>query len=612
MVLGMRFLLRRFSLGAAALGVFLLFSPAAEAKAPDYDLSRMRQLNPDFSTYPESKGIVWLKQVSYGAGRDGGMERTHLWVLLGRRGLEPRWLNWDIPEPVEGSTEILEAGVYAFESGHKLADVVPAERVQGGVTMRAVRFEELPETFILVLSWRDSFPASLSLEDWVWTQETLPVWECVLDVAVPDGRPFFHRSLHEVRPEVRKGVGESLYTWRSVNTEPLTPGQLLASPRGGIAFSMRRGPEGIAKLMRDRAAASVPQAPSAALEGFRKGPEAGTAALLAWLYGQPEAVLPESCFRILPSEGPWTREEKVLLAHAWLRAQGVDAPLYWKTAIEPEADSPVCTGSLLTPVLEIPAFRGARARENFFCNMDDAPRMGRTSPLLMGDRLFAAAGEGGLSSRKVPEARAAENRLRALFDLRLSPEGALSGTVRLQARGVWRPLLFRRWEDTRAAELIPSLFQNLKGYDGVAFKESSVESELSFRIAEIPGILGTGGQNLLVNLPAFLPRRLQALAEEAASLELAFPFLMEQRVSLLLPSDIRKVMLPADTERTSQKILYSDSYKAVKLKKVTAEARLQISAARLGEDDRSSLKTALELWRGFSARPLPLQKRSGD
>lgn len=612
MALGMRFLLRRFSLCTAALGVLLLLSPVAEAKAPDYNLSRMRQVNPDFSTYPEARGIVWLKQLSYRAARDGGMERTHLWVLLGRRGLDPRWLNWDIPEPSEGSTEILEAGVYAFDSGRKLKDIAPAERMQGGVTMRSVRFEELPETFILVLSWRDSFPSSLSLEDWVWAQETLPVWEFVLDVAVPDGRPFFHRSLHEVRPEVKRSAGESLYTWRSVNTEPLMPGQLLASPRGGIAFSMRRGPEGIAKLMRDRAAASVPQAPSPALEGFRKGPEAGTAALLAWLYGQPEAVLPESCSRALPLEGPWTREEKLLLAHAWLRGQGVNAPLYWKTAIEPEADSPVCPGALLAPVLEIPAFGGSKSRENFFYDMSDAPRMGRTSPLLMGDRLFGAAGEGGLSSRKVPEAKAAENRLRALFDLRLSPGGALNGTVRLQARGVWRPLLFRRWEDARAEELVSSLFQNLKGYDGVAFRESGVESELSFRIAEIPGILGTGGQNLLVNLPSFLPRRLQSLAGASAPLELAFPFLMEQRVSLSLPSGIRKVMLPADTERSAQKILYSDSYKAFKLKKVTAESRLQISAARLGEDDHAFLKTALELWRSSSARPLPLQKKSGD
>ena len=79
------------------------------------------------------------------------MERTHLWVLLGRSGLEERWLNWDIPNPPGGTARVLEAGVYAFDSGRKIADVLPAERDQGGVTMRSVRFEGLPETFILVL-----------------------------------------------------------------------------------------------------------------------------------------------------------------------------------------------------------------------------------------------------------------------------------------------------------------------------------------------------------------------------------------------------------------------------------------------------------------------------
>ena len=95
------------------------------------------------------------------------MERTHLWVLLGRNGLEERWLNWDIPNPPGKNARVLEAGVYAFDSGRKIADVLPAERDQGGVTMRSVRFEGLPETFILVLCWQDSLPENLSLEDLV-------------------------------------------------------------------------------------------------------------------------------------------------------------------------------------------------------------------------------------------------------------------------------------------------------------------------------------------------------------------------------------------------------------------------------------------------------------
>ena len=611
-----KFLSRKFPSSGAILGIFLgiffLCPPPAGASVPEYDLARMRQVNPDFSTYPDARGIVWLKRVSCGPARDGGTERTHLWVLLGRSGLDRRWLNWDIPDPPGGSARVLEAGVYAFGSGRKLADVLPSERDQGGVTMRSVRFEGLPEIFILVLCWQDSFPESLSLEDLVWTQEALRVWESVVEVSVPDGRPFFHRSFQNVRPDVERGNGRSVYTWRAVNAEPLVSGGLRASTRGGVVFGMRQGTEGLASLMRDGAAAVVPQAPPAALEGFRRGTEAGTAALLPWLYEQPDAVLPEGCRRALPSEGPWTRGEKLLMAHAWLRERGVNVLLHWRMALDPDADSPVCPGILLAPVLEVPPFKGARFKESFFCDMDDAPRMGRTSPLLMGSRIFAPDGEGRVTGRRIPEAKAPENRLRALFDLSLSPGGALSGTVRLQARGAWRPLFFRAWEDGRAGELLPSLFRNLRGYEAAALKESGGEAELAFRIGEMPGIMGTQGKNLLVILPAFVPESLQSLSGGSVPVELAFPFLMEQRVSLLLPPGVERVMLPADTERASGKVLYGESFKASKLKKATAEARLQVSATRLTEEDGASLRTVLELWRNFSARPLPMLMRGKE
>ena len=32
-----------------------------EAASPEYNLSRMKQMNPDFTTYSEAGGIIWLK-----------------------------------------------------------------------------------------------------------------------------------------------------------------------------------------------------------------------------------------------------------------------------------------------------------------------------------------------------------------------------------------------------------------------------------------------------------------------------------------------------------------------------------------------------------------------
>ena len=63
-----KFLSRKPLSSGAILGIFLeiffLCPPPAGASVPEYDLARMRQVNPDFSTYPDARGIVWLKRVS--------------------------------------------------------------------------------------------------------------------------------------------------------------------------------------------------------------------------------------------------------------------------------------------------------------------------------------------------------------------------------------------------------------------------------------------------------------------------------------------------------------------------------------------------------------------
>ena len=57
-----KFLSRKLLSSGAILGIFLgiffLCPPPAGASVPEYDLARMRQVNPDFSTYPDARGIV--------------------------------------------------------------------------------------------------------------------------------------------------------------------------------------------------------------------------------------------------------------------------------------------------------------------------------------------------------------------------------------------------------------------------------------------------------------------------------------------------------------------------------------------------------------------------
>ena len=53
-------------------GVFI------ETETAGYNLSRMKQMHPDFTTYPEAAGIIWLKNVTYTRSPSGGMDITRL------------------------------------------------------------------------------------------------------------------------------------------------------------------------------------------------------------------------------------------------------------------------------------------------------------------------------------------------------------------------------------------------------------------------------------------------------------------------------------------------------------------------------------------------------
>ena len=129
---------------------------------PEYDLSSMKQVNPDFVTYPEALGIVWLKHAVISRSDTGGMEVTRLYVILGRRGLGGKWLNWNIPIPSGGSAEILEACVYDFNSLAGIGTIAPVEDADSGIIR--VNFVGLPETFILVVSWKEHLHSNLIVE----------------------------------------------------------------------------------------------------------------------------------------------------------------------------------------------------------------------------------------------------------------------------------------------------------------------------------------------------------------------------------------------------------------------------------------------------------------
>ena len=104
-----------------------------EDNGPGYSLSRMKQMNPDFTTYPAEQGIIWLKRATFSRSDNGGTEITRLYVILGRQGLGGKWLNWNIPIPAKGSVDVLEADIYDFNTLAKISSASPDEDTTAGI-----------------------------------------------------------------------------------------------------------------------------------------------------------------------------------------------------------------------------------------------------------------------------------------------------------------------------------------------------------------------------------------------------------------------------------------------------------------------------------------------
>ncbi|MDR2180967.1 MAG: hypothetical protein LBP21_11735 [Synergistaceae bacterium] len=589
----------------------IFFCPQAVAEESDdsdftYDILSMIQLNPDFSTYPGSDGVIWLKRIDYGMGLHGGIERKSLWILLGRKGVDSRWLLWNVPVPQGGEAEILEASVYSPRSGEK---IMSAEETQKG-DMWSAAFTHLPEEFILVVSYRELFPERLSVEDLVWLSETLPVWESAVQVTVPAGHSFYYSSNTDAAPKASNVDSRMIYEWTVINTTADLPFPLRDEPRRYVAFSSREGREAAARSIKTLETASIPKPPSEAEKLMGKQhPIEGKALenFLKWLYEQPELILPDGASRKIPEQAPWTRWEKLLLAHDWLKNRGVR--LFWRLAYPPAADKPACSAMAVAPVLEISGTDPKKGA--FYYTLEQAPRMRENSVSLWGRKIYGITPDGGLEERKISDSSASANRLSLNFNLTLDKDGIMSGTLRIVERNAWRRFLLPSDPTEEAlASLVKDLFPRLPRYRDVTFKDSGSEHEVRMVLTETQIIKSPEGHNFLVTVPSLIPSWFKSLSSGPFPYTLRFPFIMEARFDLALPDSTANVILPTPTGRNRGKIKFTESYKLSKKKVLTAEARMTVGETVIADENAADLSAVLQNWQAFMVRHLPVQLKT--
>ena len=563
-----------------------------ETEEPSYDLSRMKQINPNFETYPEATGIIWLKHAVISRSDSGGMEVSRLYVILGRRGLGGKWLNWNIPIPSNGSAEILESNVYDFNSLAGIGTISPVEDSEAGVIK--LNFTGLPETFILVVFWKEHLPSNLSVEGVCWFQEDLRVWESIVEVHSP--QTLAYRTFPApVAPETEKLTGETLYRWRNINVEPfVSSGELARVQKSGVIFSTRQGTSGALAVVKDVEAFGNIPANSDAVKDFRRSKADGVMHMIDWLKSQPEIELAEGFPRKLPKSGALTRSEKVLAAKSWLTSQKVDASLHWQIPFEPDDRTPLCAGMFMNPVLEVKGVKGIS-----FHDMTD-PK------LLTSAKIYGVTNEGRVFSRRTPSSKPGENRLSAIMDLRLNEHGSLSGTVRVILRGAWGALMLgNNPTDGTARGALLSLFPGLTNYKDVKYSSNKGTPEITFTLENKPGIGGTG-QGVLAILPFFEPIAMRKLGGYEPPVEIAFPFIVDQNITLGFPKNATQALVSGKVAKNPDKINYSESY-TNRRHRLIAESRFELNMPSVTSGNMSLLRRHLDQWRLFSARQIPVR-----
>ncbi|MBQ7197023.1 MAG: hypothetical protein IJS40_06400 [Synergistaceae bacterium] len=556
-----------------------------QSDTPDFNLSRMKSMNPDFATYPNENGIIWLKYSDVESTHDG-LAITRLYVILGRQGLEKKWLEWNIQTPADGNLEILLADAYDFATLNKITTVTPKEDHDAG--FKTVEFMGLPEKFILTVAWKEILPKQLSIEGLCWFQEDLRVWESVVDIASP--QELKYKTFPAVYPSEHEAFNdEHSYTWRRINIDPYTSNELARLQRQGVIFGTRTGGAALSNLLKE----------VENVEGLSAPADAGATPqkIISWLMKRPEIEFAEGTPRKIPSLSlPLNKREKVLLAKSWLTSKKIEAFVDWQLPFEPDEDTPLSSGIFFSPVLEY-----MRGKDSAFHDMG-------ASLLIDGAKIFGFNPDAGkLTARRIPSSKSTSNRLSAIMNLKLANNGLLNGSVRVLMRGAWGNYIIG--DETPDAEklkkILISLFPDLKNYSDIKFKKVKGVPEISFTILNKPGVAGTG-KGILAVLPFFEPVAVRKLGTFETPLEILFPFVIDQNINLAFPDDATEALISGRSAKNPDKINYSHNYNN-RRHRLVADSRLEVGIQNISSGNMSLLQSCLDQWRAFSSRNIPIR-----
>ncbi|MBQ7666045.1 MAG: hypothetical protein IJS42_04955, partial [Synergistaceae bacterium] len=159
--------------------------------------------------------------------------------------------------------------------------------------------------------------------------------------------------------------------------------------------------------------------------------------------------------------------------------------------------------------------------------------------------------------------------------------------------------------DGTARGALLSLFPGLTNFKDVKYKNAKGTPEISFTIENKPGIGGTG-KGVLALIPFFEPVSMRALGGYEAPVEIKFPFVIEQSMTLGFPKNAKEALISGKVNRNPDKINYSESYQN-RRHRLIAESRFELNMQSVSAGNMGLLRKCLEQWRVFSSRQIPVR-----
>ena len=590
----------------------LILPARTEAWKSSEEIRRLNKEVPSIEGFSGATSVVWLKNNDFRMLNDGTMENTLYYVVLTGEYIPDQLKEMRIPIPTNGSVDILEAAWYNPMTSMKEGNLALSEEtLSGGAVVKKINTPAEAAGRVVVLVVRTKHEKRYGVDETIDMSGPTPIWEQNVTVELPDGRELYWYGKDIKDPVVTKSSGQQKYKWTVMNQEKWNGEGFVVYKRPGLSFSSKKGINQSLLAMDEL----VDKFPSIKFpQSISSGDKTKTGLKLMEWISQPSKKLlgyPLNWVRApenIPEDGPWTPWEQTLILNKWLRSLGWDSKVWWQTSMELDEGRPASASLWTAPVLELSSNGG----KSEFYQASQTSAYGVTAPSVTGAILYRLK-DGNSEKKTVSSGSPSDHKLEFLWKLDLTEGGSAEGTLMLTVNGGWAQLMsdgylplqsgLSDFLKKRVNFAIPGMV-----LDPISVEPTKTGYKLEFKVKCVPGIV-LGG-NLLLRLPGGIPSRVGEMIGNESSYTLRFPFIIDQKVRMNMPSGYKMIQSPPLKKlgEGSKAVLKESITHWPKKAQLIADSTWTVKSVRIDGNLAAILKEELAACMRWPVLDLPFRK----